>query len=87
MKERFTDEQIISLLRQAAAGTPIKGAVPQARFQRCLLLPVPPQVRRLGCARRQAAQGAAGGERKAQEDAGRGMLDNEALKVVARGKF
>ena len=53
-KSRFSEEQIISFLKQAEAGLPIEELCRKGWFQRCHLLKVAGQFRRHGRARRQA---------------------------------
>lgn len=87
MKKRFTDEQIIGFLKQAAAGTPIKELCRKHGFsdasfylwrRRLGGLEVP-DAKRL---RTLEAENS-----KLKKLLAEAMLDNEALKVVARGKF
>lgn len=87
MKKRFTDEQIIGFLKQAAAGTPIKELCRKHGFSDAsfylwrrkfggLDVPDAKQLKVL------EAENA-----KLKKMLAEAMLDNEALKVVARGKF
>ena len=69
---RFTEEQIIAILREQEAGADDGGGVPQARDQQRDLLQVEGQVWRSGGVGRAAAEGAGGRERQAEEAAGRG---------------
>ncbi len=87
MKKRFTDEQIIGFLKQAAAGTPIKELFRKHGFSdaSCYLwrrkfggLEVP-DAKRLKALEAENA--------KLKKMLAEAMLDNETLKVVARGKF
>ena len=87
MKKRFTDEQIIGFLKQAAAGTPIKELCRKHGFsdasfylwrRRLGGLEVP-DAKRL---RTLEAENS-----KLKKLLAEAMLDNEALKVVARGKY
>lgn len=87
MKKRFTDEQIIGFLKQAAAGTPIKELCRKHGFSDASLylwrrkfggLDVP-DAKRLKVVEAENA--------KLKKMLAEAMLDNEALKVVARGKF
>ncbi len=87
MKKRFTDEQIIGFLKQAAAGTPIKELCRKHGFSdaSCYLwrrkfggLEVP-DAKRLKALEAENA--------KLKKMLAEAMLDNETLKVVARGKF
>lgn len=86
MKKRFTDEQIIGFLKQAAAGTPVKELCRKNGFsdasfyiwrQRFGGMEVP-DAKRL---RELEAENA-----KLKKLLAEAMLDNDALKVVARGK-
>ena len=87
MKKRFTDEQIIGFLKQAADGTPIKELCRKHGFSDASFylwrrkfggLEVP-DAKRL---RTLEAENS-----KLKKLLAEAMLDNEALKVVARGKF
>ena len=87
MKKRFTEEQIIGFLKQAAAGTPIKELCRKHGFSDASFylwrrkfgdMDVP-DAKRL---RSLEAENA-----KLKKLLAEAMLDNEALKVVARGKF
>ncbi|QNG76430.1 IS3 family transposase [Stenotrophomonas maltophilia] len=87
MKKRFTDEQIIGFLKQAAAGTPIKELCRKHGFSdaSCYLwrrkfggLEVP-DAKRLKALEAENA--------KLKKTLAEAMLDNETLKVVARGRF
>lgn len=87
MKKRFTDEQIIGFLKQAAAGTLIKELCRKHGFSDASFylwrrkfggLDVP-DAKRLKALEAENA--------KLKKMLAEAMLDNEALKVVARGKF
>ncbi len=86
MKKRFTDEQIIGFLKQAAAGTPVKELCRKNGFsdasfyiwrQRFGGMDVP-DAKRL---RELEAENS-----KLKKLLAEALLDNDALKVVARGK-
>ena len=47
-KPRFTETQIVSILKEAEAGLAVNDGMPEARHQRCDLLPVEIEVRRAG---------------------------------------
>ena len=68
---RFTEEQIIGILREQEAGAIDGRRVPQARDQQRHVLQMEGQVRRPGSVGRQAAEGAGGRERQAEEAAWR----------------
>ena len=57
-KSRFTEEQIIKVLKEHAAGLSAGEAVPQVRHQRCDVLQVAIALWRDGGLRRPQAQGA-----------------------------
>ena len=87
MKKRYTDEQIIGFLKQAAEGTPIKELCRKHGFSDASFylwrrrfggMDVP-DAKRL---RELEAENA-----KLKKLLAEAMLDAEALKVVARGKF
>lgn len=87
MKKRFTDEQIIGFLKQAAAGAPIKELCRKHGFSDASFylwrkrfggMDVP-DAKRLKTLEVENA--------KLKKMLAEAMLDNEALKVVARGKF
>lgn len=82
-RSRFTEEQIIGILREPGGGGDDGGYVPQAPDQRGDLLQVEGEVRRAGGIGRTAAEGARGREREAEEAAGQAMLDNAMLKDIA----
>ena len=64
-RNRFSEEQIIGILKEHEAG------VPQARRQRCQHLQMESEVRRHGRLRGQTAEGAGRGEDAAETAAGR----------------
>jgi putative transposase len=87
MKKRYTDEQIIGFLKQAAAGTPIKELCRKHGFSDAsfylwrrkfggLDVPDAKRLRALECE-----------NAKLKKMLAEAMLDIEGLKVVARGKF
>jgi len=87
MKKRYTDEQIIAFLKQAEAGTPIKELCRKHGFSDASFylwrrrfggMSVP-DAKRL---RELEAENA-----KLKKLLAESMLDVEALRVVARGKF
>lgn len=87
MKKRFTDEQIIGFLKQAAAGTPIKELCRKHGFSDASFylwrrkfggMDVP-DAKRLKSLEAENA--------KLKKMLAEAMLDIEGLKVVARGKF
>jgi putative transposase len=87
MKKRYTDEQIIGFLKQAAAGTPIKELCRKHGFSDASFylwrrkfggLDVP-DAKRLRALESENA--------KLKKMLAEAMLDIEGLKVVARGKF
>lgn len=87
MKKRFTDEQIIGFLKQAAAGTPIKELCRKHGFSDASFylwrrkfggMEVP-DAKRLKTLEAENA--------KLKKMLAEAMLDIEGLKVVARGKF
>ena len=69
--KRFTEEQIIGILKQAQAGMKDRRSLPDTWHQRCYLLQLAYQVWWHGSLRRQASEGARGGERQAEEAARR----------------
>ena len=71
-RSRFTEEQIIGILREQEAGQKTRRGLPQARDQRRHVLQVEGEVRRSGGVGGQAAEGAEGRERQAEEAAGGG---------------
>ncbi len=86
MKKRFAEEQIIGFLKQTTTGAPIKELCRKHRFcdasfylWRCKLGGMDvPDVKRLR---------ALEAENAIKKLVAEAMLDNEALKAVARGKF
>ena len=86
-RSRFTEEQIIAVLREQEAGRYDGGGVPQARDQLGDILQVEGQVRRPGGLRGQAAEGAGGRERKLKRLLADAMLDNAALKDLLAKKW
>lgn len=86
MKKRYTDEQIIGFLKQAAAGTPVKELCRKNGFsdasfyiwrQKFGGMDVP-DAKRLRALEAENA--------KLKKLLAEAILDKEALKVVARGK-
>ena len=86
-KSRFTEEQIIGMLKEHQAGTVGRRSLPQARDQRCHVLQVAVEVWRHGGLRRAQAEGAGGREPQAEEaaggdDAGCGDAEGDAGKKL-----
>ena len=86
-KSRFTEEQIIRVLKEHAAGLVGRRAVPEARDQRCDVLQVAVALWRDGGLRRPQAEGAGRGEPQAEEafggdDAGRVDAEGDARKKL-----
>jgi hypothetical protein len=69
-RSRFTEEQIIGILKEHQAGLSASELVPEARDQRCDLLQLALEVWRHGGQRGQAAEAARGREREAEEAVG-----------------
>ena len=85
-KSRFTEEQIIKVLKEHAAGMSER-SVPQARHQRCDVLQVAGALWRDGDLRRPQAEGPGRGEPQAEEasggvDAGRLDAEGDARKKL-----
>ena len=87
MKKRYTDEQIIGFLKQAASGTPVKELCRKHGFSDASFylwrrkfggMDVP-DAKRLKSLEAENA--------KLKKMLAEAMLDIEGLKVVARGKF
>ena len=71
MKKRYTEEQIIGFLKEADRGMPVKELCRKHGFSEPSYYALAQQVRRHGCVGRPTAQVAGGGERAAEEAAGR----------------
>ncbi len=67
-KSRFTESQIVAILKEGEAGVPVAESAPEARHQPADLFQLEVEVRRRQCPRAAAAQGARGGEREAEAD-------------------
>lgn len=67
-RSRFTEQQIVGVLKQAESGMAVKELLPEARHLGCDLLQLEGEVRRDGRLGPEAAEGARGGEREAEED-------------------
>ena len=87
MKKRYTEEQIIGFLKQAAAGTPVKELCRKHGFSDASFylwrrkfggMDVP------GAKRLKALEAENARLKKLLAES---MLDNEALRIVARGKY
>ena len=70
-RSRFTEEQIIAILREQEAGSPTADVCRKHGISSGDVLQVEGEVRRPGRVGRQAAEGARGREREAEEAAGR----------------
>ena len=64
---RYSDSQILAILKQAEAGTPVP-AMPGTRHEQRDILQVACQVRRDGCLTDEAHEGAGGRESAPEED-------------------
>ena len=69
-KSRFTESQIIGILKEVESGRTGQEVLPGARDQRAHAVPLEEEVRRDGGERRQAASGARGRESQAQAHRG-----------------
>ncbi len=69
-KRRFSEEQIVGVLKEAEAGVPVKEVCRRVGRERCHVLSLEGQVRGLGSERGAAAASAGGRERTAEEDRG-----------------
>ena len=87
MKKRFTDEQIIGFLKQAAAGTPIKELCRKHGFSDASFYLWRRKFGGLDVRDAKRLQVLEAENAKLKKMLAEAMLDNEALKVVARGKF
>jgi|GEM_PF-165495 len=69
-KSRFSEEQIVGVLKEAEAGVPVKDPVPTTGGERRNVLPLEGEVRGPGSERGEAAAAVGGRERSAEEDRG-----------------
>ena len=87
MKKRFTDEQIIGFLKQAAAGTPIKELCRKHGFSDASFYLWRRKFGGLDVPDAKRLRALEGENAKLKKMLAEAMLDIEGLKVVARGKF
>ena len=86
-KSRFTDSQIIAVLKQAEAGTPVPELCRGHGNQLGYVLQMAQQVRRHGGIHGRAHEGAGGGEPAAEEDVRRGPAQYRPAEGSARKKM
>ena len=86
-RSRFTEEQIIGILKEHEAGVSVVGPVPQARGQRRQHLQVEGQVRRHGRIGGQAPAALEDENAKLKRMLADAMLDNVALKDLLGKKW
>ena len=87
MKKRFTDEQIIGFLKQAAEGTPIKELCRKHGFSDASFYLWRKKFGGMDVSDAKKLRALESENAKLKKLLAEAMLDNEALKVVARGKF
>lgn len=87
MKKRYTDEQIIGFLKQAAAGTPIKELCRKHGFSDASFYLWRRKFGGLDIPDAKRLRALEGENAKLKKMLAEAMLDIEGLKVVARGKF
>lgn len=87
MKKRYTDEQIIGFLKQAAAGTPIKELCRKHGFSDASFYLWRRKFGGLEVPDAKRLRALEGENAKLKKMLAEAMLDIEGLKVVARGKF
>jgi putative transposase len=87
MKKRYTDEQIIGFLKQAAAGTPIKELCRKHGFSDASFYLWRRKFGGLDVPDAKRLRALEGENAKLKKMLAEAMLDIEGLKVVARGKF
>ena len=87
MKKRYTDEQIIGFLKQAAAGTPIKELCRKYGFSDASFYLWRRKFGGLDVPDAKRLRALEGENAKLKKMLAEAMLDIEGLKVVARGKF
>jgi putative transposase len=87
MKKRYTDEQIIGFLKQAAAGTPIKELCRKHGFSDASFYLWRRKFGGLDVPDAKRLRALEGENAKLKKMLAEAMLDIEGLKVVVRGKF
>ena len=85
-KSRFTDEQIIGFLKQAEAGTPVKDLCRKQGFSDATFYKWRGRFGGLEVSDARRLRDLESENSKLKKLLAEAMLDNEALKVVARGK-
>ena len=86
-RKRYTDEQIIGFLKQAAAGTPIKELCRKHGFSDASFYLWRRKFGGLDVPDAKRLRALEGENAKLKKMLAEAMLDIEGLKVVARGKF
>jgi len=86
MKKRYTDEQIIGFLKQAAAGAPIKELCRKHGFSDASFYLWRRRFGGMEVPDAKKLRDLESENTKLKKLLAEAMLDNEALKVVARGK-
>ena len=85
-KSRFTDEQIIDFLKQAASGMPVKELCRKHGFSDATFYKWRSRLGRMEIPEARRLKDLEGENTKLKKLLAEAMLDIEALKVVARGK-
>ena len=87
MKKRYTDEQIIGFLKQAAAGTPIKELCRKHGFSDASFYLWRRKFGGMDVPDAKRLKALEAENTRLKKLLAESMLDNEALRIVARGKY
>ena len=86
-RSKFTDEQILAIVKEGEAGRKVADLSPHARHHRADLLPLEGQVRRNGAQRDAAPEAARRRESPAETDRGRADAGHPGAKAVVAKKW